>query len=80
MRERDRRRWESIRADQAIIDEAAAWLRTHAIQSQYAGLQRQEVAFSLAAVLDVVSRHLPDVGEGVRWQTVQASRAVLGPP
>jgi hypothetical protein len=75
--EQDRRRWETIKADQALIDEAARFLRHHAIQSQYAGLQRQEVAFRLAAILDELSRHLPDLNEGVRWQSVQACQQLL---
>jgi hypothetical protein len=59
------------------LDQAAQFLRHHAIQSQYAGLQRQEVAFGLAAILDELSRHLPDLNDGVRWQTVQACRQML---
>jgi HEAT repeat protein len=76
--EQERRRWEAIKADQALIDQAARFLRHHAIQSQYAGLQRQEVAFGLAAILDELARHLPDLNEGVRWQTVQACLQMLG--
>jgi HEAT repeat protein len=75
--EQERRRWEAIKADQALIDQAAQFLRHHAIQSQYAGLQRQEVAFGLAAILDELARHLPDLSEGVRWQTVQACQQML---
>jgi hypothetical protein len=75
--EQERRRWETIKADQALIDEAARFLRHHAIQSQYAGHQRQEVAFGLAAILDELSRHLPDLNEGVRWQSVQACQQLL---
>jgi hypothetical protein len=51
--EQERRRWETINADQALIDQATR--RHHAIQSQYSGLQRQEVAFGLAAILDELS-------------------------
>ena len=64
--EQERRRWETIKADRALIDDAARFLRHHAIQSRYAGLQRPEVAFGLAAILDELSRHLPDLSEGVR--------------
>ena len=80
MRKYERDRWDAMRADQDLINEAATWLRKHAIHSQYAGLQRQEIAFSLASVLDVLSRHLPDVSDGIRWETVQACRAVLDLP
>jgi hypothetical protein len=76
--EQERRRWEIVKADQALIDQAARFLRHHAIQSQYAGLQRQEVAFGLAAILDELSRHLPDLNDGVRCQTVQACLQMLG--
>jgi hypothetical protein len=76
--EQERRRWETIKADQALIDQAARFLRHHAVQSQYAGLQRQEVAFGFAAILDELARHLPDLSEGVRWQTVQACLQMLG--
>jgi HEAT repeat protein len=75
--EQECRRWETIRADQALIDQAAQFLRHHAIQSQYAGLQRQEVAFGLAAILDELARHLPDLNDGVRWQTVQACQQLM---
>jgi hypothetical protein len=71
------RRWETIKADRALIDEAARFLRHHAIQSQYAGLQRPEVAFGLAAILDELARHLPDLSEGVRSQSVQACQQLL---
>ena len=43
--EHERRRWEAIKADQALIDQAARFLRHHGIQYQYSGLQHQEVAF-----------------------------------
>jgi hypothetical protein len=78
MREYERRRWEAMKADQELIDEAARFLRHDAVQSQYAGLQRQEMAFGLAAVLDECSRHLPDLSEGMRWQVVESCRAMLG--
>ncbi|MCU1660554.1 MAG: hypothetical protein QOI36_5079 [Pseudonocardiales bacterium] len=78
--EQERRRWETIKADRALIDDAARFLRHHAIQSRYAGLQRPEVAFGLAAILDELSRHLPDLSEGVRWQSVQACQQLLEVP
>jgi hypothetical protein len=46
--EQERRRWEAVKAERAVIDQAARFLRHHAIQSHYAGLQRQEVAFRRA--------------------------------
>jgi len=75
--EQQRKRWETIRADQRVIEDAARFLRHHAIQSQYAGLQRQEVAFGFAAILDELALHLPDLDQGVRWQTMQACQQML---
>jgi hypothetical protein len=38
------------------------------------------VAFGLAAILDELSRHLPDLNEGVRSQSVQACQQLLEVP
>ena len=55
---------------QRLIENAARYLRHHATQSQYADLQRQEVAVRLVVILDELSRHLPDLNDGVRWRTI----------
>jgi hypothetical protein len=78
--EYERRRWEAIKADRALIDRAAAHLRHEAIRSEYAGLQHKHVAFALAMVLDELARHLGGLDEAVRWQAVEASKQLLGRP
>ena len=81
MRDVDRHRYERLKADREIVDRAAAYLRHHARQDQYAGiLHRPEVAFGLATVLDEVSRQLGEVNGGIRAETVRACRQLLGLP
>ena len=69
---------EAARADRAVIERAAAQLRRDAIRAGYAGLQRQDVAFSLALVLDELARHLRDLPDGVRRQAVASAVVLAG--
>jgi hypothetical protein len=72
MREADRRRIEKAKADEAVIDAAAFYVRHRAVQEHYAGLERQEVAFGFASILDTLSLHLRELPEGVRSEAVSA--------
>ncbi|HXV94029.1 MAG TPA: hypothetical protein VD813_12065 [Pseudonocardia sp.] len=76
--EHERRRRDAVRRDRELMDRAAAFLRHETIRSSYAGLQHRHVAFALASILDVLSRHLPDLDDGVRRQAVQSCRDLLG--
>lgn len=76
--EREHRWWAAVSADRMLIDRAAAFLRREAVHAGYAGLHHKHVAFGLASVLDVLSRHLPDLPDGVRRQAVQSCRELLG--
>lgn len=82
MREADRRRWDAVKADRHVIEQAARQLRHEATQQHYAGLRNPEVAYGLAAILDVLSLHITTLDEGVRWEAVQACsrfHAISGP-
>ena len=72
------RRVATVRADRDVIQRAAARLRSDAIQSGYAGLQHQHVAFTLALILDELARHVADLDRAVRWQAVESCRVLLG--
>ena len=72
-----RARWAALRADQELIDSAAARLRRETAQAQYADCRRPEVAFGRAAVLDELSRHLRDVDGSLRGIIVQLCRGLL---
>jgi len=81
VRDVDLRRYEQLKADRELINQAAAYLRGHARQDHFAGvLHRPEVAFGLASILDELSRQLAEVNDGIRWETVRACRQLLGLP
>ena len=73
-----RRIYEQLRADQALVKRAAAHLRHQAILDGYAGLQNKHVAFALALVLDEVARHVRELRPEVREQAVRGARRLLG--
>ena len=75
-----RARWAALRADQNVIDHAAARLRHETAQDQYRGLRDPQVAFGLASILDELSRHLRDLDDPLRAQTLDCCRSVLGHP
>src|SRR4051794_1292619 len=72
MREADLRRIEKTKADEAVIDAAAFYIRHRAVQEHYAGLERQDLAFGIAAILDTLSLHLRELPEAVRSEAVSA--------
>ena len=76
--EHDRSRIEVDRADRQVIEQAAARLCTDAIRAGYAGLERKELAFGLALVLDELARHLRELHTDVRAQTLRGARILLG--
>jgi hypothetical protein len=73
-----RARWVALRADQDLIDRAAARLRHETAQDQYRGLRDPQVAFGFAAVLDELSRHLRDLDEALRPRVVELCREARG--
>ena len=66
-----RARWAALRADQEVIDRAAARLRHETAQDQYRGLGDPQVAFGLASILDELSRHLRDLDGALRRRVVE---------
>jgi hypothetical protein len=75
-----RARWAALRADQELIDLAAARLRHETAQDQYRGLHDPEVAFGFAAVLDELSRHLRGFDDALRRRVVELCRELLRAP
>ena len=72
-----RARWAALRADQDLLDRAAARLRHETAQDQYRGLHDPQVAFGLAAILDELSRHFRDLDEALRCRVVELCRELL---
>ena len=72
-----RARWAALRADQDLIDRAAARLRHETAQDQYAGLRNPQVAFGFASILDELSRHLRDLDEALRCRVVELCTELL---
>jgi hypothetical protein len=75
-----RARWAALRADQDVIDRAAARLRHETAQDQYRGLRDPQVAFGLAAVLDELSRHLRALDDSQRRRVIELCRELLTAP
>src|SRR5690349_17603390 len=74
----ERDRYAQLRADQALIDRAAAQLRHQAVQDEYRGLRNPEHAYGCASILDVIALDLPRMPESVRSRAVEISRGWLG--
>lgn len=77
------REWRQLdrdRADQDLVQRAAARLRHDVIQAGYRGLSHldQHMMFGLAELLDECARQLRGLDDGVRRQLVQSCRTVLG--
>jgi hypothetical protein len=70
-------RVETDRADRQLIEQAAARLRTAAIQDAYAGQEGKHAAFALALVLDELGRHLRDLPDELRAQALRGARMLL---
>jgi hypothetical protein len=67
---------QQLRADRAIVEQAAAHLRQQAILAAYAGLVHKELAFGL--VLDELARHWRDLDEQLRARLLDGCRSMLG--
>ncbi len=61
--EDQRELYRQLRADQQIVGQAAEHLRHGAIRAAHAGMERKELAFALALILDELARHLRDLDE-----------------
>ena len=69
---------QQLRADRAIVEQAAAHLRRQAIVAAYAGLEHKELAFGLALILDELARHWRDLDEQLRARLLEGCRSMLG--
>jgi hypothetical protein len=70
----ERELYRQLRADQQLVEQAAAHLRHRAILAAYAGLERKELAFALALILDELARHLRDLDGELRESVVEVCR------
>ena len=62
------------RADPALIQQAAAQLRTGAIRAGYVGIWASTWAFAPALVLDELALHLRDLDAELRAQVLTGAR------
>ena len=70
--------YQQLRADRAIVEQAAAHLRQQAILAAYAGLEHKELAFGLALILDELARPWRDLDEQLRARLLAGCRSLLG--
>ena len=75
--ELQRQLYEQVRADRQLVERAAAQLRQRAISDAYSGLEGKFVAFGLALVLDELGRHMRDLDDVLRAETLGCCRALL---
>ena len=57
--ETQRRDYEQLPADGDVVEQADAHPRHHAILAAYTGLERRELAFGLALILDEIAATFP---------------------
>jgi hypothetical protein len=71
---------QQLRHEREQIDAAARTLRSRAIADAYAGdgHERKHVAFSLALILDEISRHLGQVSDVARRAALECSAVLEG--
>ena len=74
--EQQRELYRQLRADQQLVEQAAARRRHRAILAAYAGLERKELAFALALILDELARHLRDLDGELRESVVEVCRRI----
>jgi hypothetical protein len=75
---REWRQYDRDQADRELVDRAADWLFDGHDRRKTAGLQWDRMAYALGDLLDTLSEHLLDLDHAVRWQTIEASRSVVG--
>jgi hypothetical protein len=72
-----RRLYEQLRADQALVEQAAKELRHQAILAAYAGMGHKELPFAMALMLDELARHLRDLDDELRAQVLTGARMLI---
>lgn len=77
--ERDRRRIEALRADQATVREAAQWVRDQA-GGNVAALSDPRTAELGGELLELMADELAGMPDSVRGHTVRVCRDLLGRP
>jgi transposase len=75
--DRERRRFEQVRQDKQLLEQAAAWIRNEGFQGEYAGFHRKELAFGVAALFDMLIMELDRVPAGVRAQAVSSAASIV---
>ena len=79
MNQRQLEQTELLRAEQAALRAAAAWVRDQA-GATMAGLTEDRVASACGAVLDLLSEKLDTLPAQVRRHTVRIARELTGDP
>jgi hypothetical protein len=72
--EQQRELHRQLRADQQLVEQAAARRRHRAILAAYAGLERKGVGVRIALILDELARHLRDLDGELRESVVEVCR------
>jgi hypothetical protein len=75
--ERRRTAFETLRADQQMIAQAAYLLRQRSTQEAYAGWRHKEVAYAVAALFDTLERGVRNLDPHVRGELVAAARQLV---
>lgn len=78
MNERQRRAWQQLRDDQAVVRAAARRLRDPVVYGDWAGLDDPRTAELLAGLLDYVADELEHVCSASRHATLHACRDLVG--
>jgi hypothetical protein len=75
---REWRQYDRDRADAELIRRAVSWLREDPRRAQYAGLNREQDANALAALLEILATGVACLNSAVRWQTIESCQVLLG--
>lgn len=78
--QREWRERDAAQADRELIEQAAALLRDDPVRRRIAGLWPDRVGHALAELLDALADDVAGLDEGVRWQTRESCRVLLGRP
>ena len=70
--------YQQLRADRAVVEQAATHLRQEAIRAGYAGRPDKHLAFALALILDELARHWRDLDEDLRARILDGCRSIIG--
>jgi hypothetical protein len=76
--QREWRERDAAKADQELLDRAAAWLRDDSKRRRVAGLWADRVGHALADLLDALGDEVAALDAAVRWQARESCTVLLG--